>query len=214
MYQIAIDGPPGTGKSTLAKRLSERLGILYLDSGAAYRAFALHCINSGVDISEDFNVEGLFRTFDLDFEAGKILVNAVDVTEDIRTSHISDNVCYVAGNAIVRKKLTAYMKSLASTKSVVMDGRDVASNILDGAEYKFFITASLEVRTERRLQDLIASGEDITYEELYSSIKEREETEYNREVGALQKHPDAIVIDSTDKSVDKIVDYIISIIEE
>ncbi len=214
MYQVAIDGPAGTGKSTTAKLLADKLGITHLDSGAAYRAFTLHCFNKGFDFTAEIDFEKLFEDFCLDFVGDKVYLNEIDVSKQIRTSHVSENVCNVAGNLAVRQKLTAIMKKLASQKSVVMDGRDVATNILKDADYKFFINASLEVRTERRLKDLQKSGEKISYDELYQNIKNREHTEYTRSVGALVKDEQAIEIDNTYMTIDEVVDEIITYIDK
>ncbi len=210
---LTIDGPAASGKSTIAKRISEKLNITHLDSGAAYRAFTLHCLNNNVDFSKDLDVEKLFSSFHLDFVEGRVYLNSVDVSEEIRTSHISKNVRHIADNPAVRQRLTKHMQDLAGKKSVVMDGRDVANNILPNAQYKFFMIASLEVRTERRLKDLIKSGENISYEKLYENIKEREHIDYNRKVGALVKHKDAIDIDTSDLTIEEVVDTMIRYIK-
>ncbi len=211
MYQIAIDGPAGTGKSTIAKLLANRLNITYIDSGAFYRTFTLYCLNSKIDITKPINDE-VFKDFDIVFENSKVYLNGNNVSSEIRTSYVSENVCNIAGRQNVRDEITRLIQKIASQKSVIMDGRDVADNILPNAKYKFFIDASLEERTKRRLKDLIKAGESISYDELYNNIKQREFTEYNRNVGKLKMHKDAIYIDNSNMEIEEVLDKIISYI--
>jgi len=200
--QIAIDGPSGSGKSTLAKAVSRKLGILYLDTGAMYRACGLKAILSGISPKDELLVGQMLETLAIDirFEDGhqRIFLDGNDVSEDIRKPEISVAASDISSIPAVRLKMVAMQREIAGTRSVVLDGRDIGSYVLPNARYKFFLTADPEERAKRRLEELALRGTYTqTYEEVLADIRYRDNQDSTRAFAPLTKMPDAVEIDTT-----------------
>lgn len=200
--QIAIDGPSGSGKSTLAKAVSRRLGILYLDTGAMYRACGLKAILSGISPKDEDSVGRMIETLDIDirFEDGhqRIFLDGRDVSEDIRKPEVSVAASDISSIPAVRLKMVAMQREIAGSRSVVLDGRDIGSYVLPDAQYKFFLTADPEERARRRLDELAQKGiHTQTFEEVLADIRYRDHQDSTRSFAPLTKMPDAIEIDTT-----------------
>jgi len=211
---IAIDGPAGAGKSTIAKKIADILDIEYIDTGAMYRAFTLKVLNSNIDINNLDEILKLLDTTTIEFKNRHIYLDGTRVDEEIRNNIISNNVSQIAKIKEVREKMVELQQKLAISNNVIMDGRDIGTVVLPNANYKFFLTASVEERAKRRYKELIQKGiSNITYEQILEEIKKRDEIDSNREVSPLRKSQDAYVIDTTNKTIDETVQEIISIIE-
>lgn len=200
--QIAIDGPSGSGKSTLAKAVSKKLGILYLDTGAMYRACGLKAILSGISPKDEELVGKMLETLDIDirFVDGeqRIFLDKRDVSSEIRTPEVSVAASDISSLPAVRIKMVAMQREIAGTRSVVLDGRDIGSYVLPYADYKFFLTADPQERAKRRLEELALRGITTqTYEEVLADIRYRDYQDSNRAFAPLVKTPDAIEIDTT-----------------
>lgn len=193
---IAIDGPSGSGKSTAARNLAELLGIEYIDTGAMYRAVALKAIETGTPPDND-RITSMLSDTDIDFSDGKILLDGRDVSGKIRTLEVSSMASRVSSLAGCRKKLVDLQRRIADRKSVVMDGRDIGSNVLPDADFKFFVTAPLNVRAERRWKE-IGERDGVTLEEVRADLAARDEMDMTREIDPLIKADDAVEI-STEK---------------
>ncbi|MDR3363939.1 MAG: (d)CMP kinase [Clostridiales Family XIII bacterium] len=191
---IAIDGPSGAGKSTIAKLLAKEFGIDYIDTGAMYRAVALKVMGAGTDTSDADALGALLDGTDVDFAGGQVLLDSEDVSGQIRTPEVSMEASRVSAIPAVRKKLVALQREMGVRKSVVMDGRDIGSNVFPGAEHKFFITASPEVRAERRRKELAGKGENASFEEVLADIRKRDWDDSHRALNPLVKTDDAVEI--------------------
>lgn len=192
---IAIDGPAGSGKSTVSKIISERFDILYLDTGAMYRACALACENMGVDCKDESAVESAVNTINIDVKyenkAQKTFLNGKDVSEIIRAPRISMMASAVSAHKCIRTKMVALQRKIAQENSCVLDGRDIGTNVLPNAEFKFFLTASAEIRANRRLAENKIKGFAQPYDEVLKEIKIRDEQDINRKIAPLLKAVDA-----------------------
>lgn len=205
---IAIDGPSGAGKSTMAKKIAKKLGYIYLDTGAMYRAFGLFAIENGVDFSKaDIEIkeklEELTEIFSLDVvyegDNQQVLVNGRNVTGMIRTPEVSIAASKVGVVPKVRLKLVELQREIASRSDVIMDGRDIGSYVLPDAAVKVFITASVEVRAQRRFVELKAKGNDaVTYEEVLTDMKFRDANDSSRAFAPLKQAEDAVLLDTSD----------------
>lgn len=208
--QIAIDGPAGAGKSSVAKVLAKRLNCIYLDTGAMYRAVTWLALQKNIAFSDEAGMKQLLSTLQLEFkeENGKqhLYCNGVDVTEAIRTPEISTNVSAVAMLPFVRETLVAQQQRIASDCDVLMDGRDIGTTVLPQAQYKFFLTASLEERARRRYLELKEKGEPVDLEQLKAEIALRDKKDSQREVSPLVQAPDAELIDTSDLSFEQVVE--------
>jgi len=193
---IAIDGPSGSGKSTAAKNLAELLGIEYIDTGAMYRAVALKAIETRTAAEEEA-ITAMLSDTDIDFSDGKIILDGRDVSGKIRTLEVSSMASRVSSLPGCRKKLVDLQRRIAARKSVVMDGRDIGSHVLPDADFKFFITAPLDVRAERRWQE-IGERDGVSLEEVRADLAARDEMDMNRAIDPLVKADDAVEI-STEK---------------
>lgn len=216
---IAIDGPAGAGKSTIAKGVAARLGIRYLDTGAMYRAMALFAKRSGVDAADGAALERLLPGADIRVafsdQGQRVLLLGEDVTGLLRTPEISMGASKVGVHPCVRIKLTQLQRAVAQAYSVVMEGRDITTNVLPDTPYKFFVTASPEERAKRRLLELAQKGEQMeTYESVLADIQKRDHDDSARAFMPLRVAEDAVVIDTTDLSVDAALDRMIALIEE
>jgi cytidylate kinase (EC 2.7.4.14) len=217
--RIAIDGPSGAGKSTLAKRIAKELGIIYLDTGAMYRAVALKAIRLGIDTRDREKVSRLMDDIDIsvDYQDGtqRIYLDGEDVSSAIRTNEVSMGASNVSAFPEVREKLVALQQEIARNNSVVMDGRDIGTKVLPDAGLKIFLTASPEERARRRYEELKEKGIlDKTFEELVAEIQERDRNDSTRKYSPLKKADDAVEIDSTGKSVDEITAVIMDMVRE
>lgn len=215
--RIAIDGPSGAGKSTLARRVAKELGIIYLDTGAMYRAVALKAIRLGINTRDRESVSNLLPDIDISVEyhdgAQNIYLDGEDVSSAIRTNEVSMGASNVSAFPEVRTKLVALQQEIARHNPVVMDGRDIGTKVLPDAGLKIFLTASVEERAQRRYNELKEKGLlDKTFEELVAEIEERDHNDSTREHSPLKKAEDAVVLDSTGKTVEELVAIILDMV--
>ena len=209
---IAIDGPSGAGKSTIAKLLSKELGVEYIDTGAMYRAIALKVLREGIDTDDAARMASFLDSTDVDLDGAKVLLDADDISGYIRTEEVSMEASRVSQIPAVRQKLVALQRDIGTRKSVVMDGRDIGSNVFPGAEYKFFITASPEVRTERRRKELAGRGEDVTFEAVLADIEKRDWDDSHRELNPLVQVEDAILVETDDLGIEEVLEEVLGYI--
>lgn len=216
--QIAIDGPAGAGKSSVAKVLAKRLNCIYLDTGAMYRAVTWLAMQQQVDVTDLMRVARLLETLRLEFreEQGgqRLYCNGTDVTEAIRSPQVSANVSAVAMIPLVRETLVAQQQHIAANCDVLMDGRDIGTTVLPDARYKFFLTASLEERARRRYLELKEKGVDADMEQIKQDIALRDKKDSQREVSPLVQAPDAELIDTSNLSFDEVVEKLFDKIEK
>ena len=212
-FQIAIDGPAGAGKSTVAKLISKELGYIYIDTGAMYRAFGLYLLNNNIDVNDEDAISKVVEKVNISIEfvqgEQKIYLNNEDVTDKIRTPEIGQAASSCSVHKCVREKLVALQQELANKQSVVMDGRDIGSVVLPNANLKIFLTASVEVRAKRRILDYKQKGIEKPLDEMIKEIEERDYRDSHRENSPLTQVKDAILIDSSNMSIDDVVDKII-----
>ena len=213
---IAIDGPAGAGKSTVAKMIASRLGLLYVDTGSMYRALTLKAINLNIGFSEKELVR-LCENLDIElvYEDGecRVLLDGQDVTEEIRTPKVSQNVSFVASIPQVRENMVMRQQLMAKNGGVVMDGRDIGTRVMKNADFKFFLTASIEERARRRLIDLKEKGYDVSLSDVIAEISERDDIDKKRSVDPLVPAEDAVIIDTTDLTAEQVVDKMLSYIK-
>lgn len=216
--QIAIDGPAGAGKSTLARKIAEKLGILYIDTGAMYRALTWKALNDKVNLKDKKILRELAdnTSITLTYCDGvlKTYCDGHEVTEAIRYPEVSRWVPVVAADEGVRQVMVSKQQQIAQETSVVMDGRDIGLCVLPDADFKFYLTASLEERARRRAKELVVQGYRVDFEEVKEEIRGRDQSDSQREVGALKVLPDSIIIDTSDLNADEVVDKVLSIIAE
>lgn len=211
---VAVDGPAGAGKSSVARIVAEKLGLTYIDTGAMYRAVALCMVKNGIGIKDLNSIESILKFIDIDLKDGKVYLNGEDVSLAIREQEISRLSSPVSAIPQVRKRLVEMQRKMAEETSVIMDGRDIGTNVLKDADVKIFLTASCEVRAKRRYNELKAKGYDVKLETIMQDIKIRDAADSNREVDPLRVAPDAVIVDTTDMSFDEVVEKILSIIHK
>ena len=209
IFQIAIDGPSGAGKSTIAKRVAEELAIDYIDTGAMYRAVGLKMLRLGIPMEENETLFEMLRNTDVDFSEGRVYLDGEDVSDVIRTQEVSKAASDCSAFATVRRKLVELQQAMGKRKSVIMDGRDIGTVVLKDAEYKFYLTATAEERAMRRFRELQAKGSTDTYEKVLEDVNKRDYNDMHREVDPLRQAEDAVLIDSTNMSIEEVVDFVI-----
>ncbi|GIM34058.1 MULTISPECIES: (d)CMP kinase [Paraclostridium] len=206
---IAVDGPAGAGKSTIAKIVADKMNINYIDTGAMYRAITYKVLQSGIDINNENEVIEIAKKSDIDFKDNNIYLDGKILKEEIRTPEVSHNVSNVAQIKDVRHLMVDVQRDIGNKSSVILDGRDIGSYVFPNADYKFFLVASSKERGERRYKELIKKGYNTTLEEVINDVIRRDEIDSNREFAPLVKANDAIEIDTTGKSIDKVVESVI-----
>lgn len=214
MINIAIDGPAGAGKSTIAKLIASEKGYIYLDTGAMYRALAVYALKNGVDPLDEKSVDKLVVGVDMDIKyidgIQHIIVCGEDVTSQIRENHISKAASDISAHPSVRIKLVELQREFAKTHDVVLDGRDIGTFVLPDTPYKFYLTASAEVRAERRVKDLAERGQTVDFKTVLEEIKQRDYNDSHRQFAPLRQADDAVFIDSSEMSIDEVKDFILS----
>jgi cytidylate kinase len=213
---IAIDGPVGAGKSTVAKLVARKLGYLYVDTGAMYRAVALKALRLGMDINDPIVMAMLAEATDIQLQqqgdgSVRVFLDGEDVTEAIRTPEVSEASSIVSAHEGVRKVLAERQKAMAELGGVVMEGRDIQTVIAPDAEVKIFLTASLEERAKRRRLELQQKGISVSYEEVLQEVKERDERDKTRAIAPLRKAPDAVEIDTTGMTPEEVAEKIVKL---
>lgn len=216
---IAIDGPAGAGKSTVARRVAERLHIRYLDTGAMYRAMALYAMRCGVPVGDEAAVERVLRDADIRVryteDGQRVLLSGEDVTDGLRTPELSMAASDVSAHRAVRVKLTELQRQVARENDVVMDGRDIGTNVLPDTPYKFYLTASVEERARRRLLELAARGAAAgTLADVAREIEQRDYNDSHRAYMPLRQAEDALYIDSTGMTVEEVTETILRRVRE
>ena len=218
-YSIAIDGPAGAGKSTIAKRLAKELGYMYVDTGAIYRTVAYFLDLWGISPKD---IDGINRYIDeltvgIEYDEEGVqhmLMNGIDVTADIRTQDISQKASLVSAHAVVRDMLLDMQRDVAKQYNVIMDGRDIGSVVLPKANVKIFLTASAEVRARRRTDELLAKGQKANYPQILKEIQQRDYQDTHREVAPLKMCRDSIKLDTSEMDIDQVVEAMKKIIGE
>ncbi len=213
MLNIAIDGPSGAGKSTISKMLAKKLGIIYLDTGAMYRAVALYVSRKGVDVNDREKVIPLLDEIQIEFRGDgdekKIYLNGEDVSAAIREHAVSKMASDVSKIKEVRLFLVEQQRAIAKKNDVVLDGRDITSFVLPDSKYKFFLTATPEERAKRRYEELKAKGSQISYETILADVNDRDYNDTHRDFAPLVQTDDAVFIDSTNLSTDEVIEVIL-----
>ncbi|WP_458407848.1 (d)CMP kinase [Anaerotignum sp.] len=217
-FAIAVDGPAGSGKSTVAKTIARKLGIIYVDTGAMYRTVALHCKQNNIAWEQEAEVAASLDSLKMKIvpeEGGQmIFLNDVDVTADVRTAEIGKGASAVAAYPKVRERMVELQQEMAKEHSVIMDGRDIGTVVLPDAEVKIYLDAGVEERARRRVGELEAKGETADFEEIKKMIIQRDYNDMNREHSPLKKADDAVVLDSTSMTVEEVQQAILDIVQE
>ena len=211
---VAIDGPAGSGKSTIAKLLAKKYDLTYIDTGAMYRMITLYLLENNIDFDDLKEIEKVLNTVNLDMQGDKFYLNNVDITTKIREKRINENVSKVASIKIVRSNLVDLQRKVSNNKNVILDGRDVGTVIFPTAQVKIFLIASPEERARRRYNEFLEKKTEITYEEVLKSIKERDHIDSTRDESPFVKADDAIELDSTNLTIDDVVNFISKEIEK
>ncbi len=214
MLKIAIDGPAGSGKSTVSKIIAEKLNINYLDTGAMYRMCTLKILNKNINLDDENKITEIIDKIDIKMENNVFYLDNKDVSEQIRDEKISKNVSKVAAIKFVREKMVDIQREIASNADVIMDGRDIGTHVLKESKNKFFLNASIEVRALRRYEELINKGVNVIKEEIIKDIAKRDKLDSEREFFPLIKADDAVEIDTSGLNINEVVDLIISKIGE
>ncbi|NLW42270.1 MAG: (d)CMP kinase [Tissierellia bacterium] len=211
--QIAIDGPSGAGKSTIAKELSKRLGYEYLDTGAMYRALALEFDKKNfIDYEDEDKIRDILSNIQIDVIDGRILINNKDISNSLRDEKIGMLASKISSFSLIREFLVDKQREIATDKDIIMDGRDVGTVILKDADCKIFLTAVLEKRAERRVEQLKEKGENPKYETVLKSIEKRDFDDCNRIHSPLKKADDAVIVDCTNLTIDETIEKILDIL--
>lgn len=214
---IAIDGPAAAGKSTVAKIVAKKKSFLYIDTGAMYRAITYAAIKNKIDLSDESQLASLLKrtTIELVADSGvqKVFLNNDEVTDEIRTDEVSNQVSLVASHGEVRESLVARQRKMAEQGGVVMDGRDIGTHVLPDAEVKIFLLASVQERAKRRFEENMKKGYDVNYDILVEEIAKRDKLDSEREISPLRKADDAIEIDTTSLSIQEVAEQILQIVD-
>lgn len=211
---IAIDGPAGAGKSTIAKLVGDKYGLMYINTGSMYRAVTLYAMREGIEPEDVKGLEKLIDGLKMHFEGDNLIVNGNDITEEIRSIEVTNNVSRYASVQEVRRKLVELQQNIAKDYPVIMDGRDIGTVVLKDAGLKVFLTARAEERADRRCKEMREKGIDVNYDEILSDIKKRDYIDSHREIDPLRMADDAIEIDSSLMDINEVVEAISKLVEE
>lgn len=217
-YAIAIDGPAGAGKSTVARMAAGKLGFLYVDTGAMYRTIALYMLRNHVDVEDGRALDAALSHVEvgMKYADGKqrMLLNGEDVEDEIRTPEVSAQASVTAAKPAVRAKLLNLQRDLAKKENVLMDGRDIGTQILPDAQLKIYLTASVRERARRRYAELTEKGQECSLQEIEKEIADRDDRDMHRKTAPLRQAQDAVYLDSSDMTVDEVVSRIVSLAEQ
>lgn len=217
-YSVAIDGPAGAGKSTIAKMVAKKLGFIYVDTGAMYRAMALHILRKGIPATDSAAISAACEDADItiQYQNGEqvVLLNGENVNGLIRTEEVGNMASSSSTNGDVRKKLVSLQQKLAKTAEVIMDGRDIGTVVLPDADVKIYLTAGSDVRAKRRYDELTAKGISCDLQKIEKDIIERDERDMKREISPLRQADDAILVDSSYMTIEEVAEKIISLINK
>jgi len=209
---VAIDGPGGSGKTTVAKLVAKKLGFFYLDTGAIYRALTLKLMKEGVSLNDPLAVSQAIDRTSIEFRDDRVFLDGEDVTLAIRDPEVDKVVSLVAKIPVVREKLLPLQRELVKGRNSVVEGRDMGTVVFPEAEVKVFLTASLSERASRRWRELLSKGKDASLEDVLNDLKRRDDIDSNRDVAPLKVAPDAVIIDTTYKSVDEVVEEVVQLV--
>ena len=212
---IAIDGPAGSGKTTTARKVAQTLGFIHINTGAMYRGIALKFIREKVNLDDTSAIERLLNNTQLDFAGPNnaiLYMDGEDISTEIISSMVTENVSQISSISEVRVKLVEYQRKMARGRNVVLEGRDIGTVVFPNADHKFYLVADIEVRAERRKQEIEVTGDHMTKEEIIMFIKDRDKKDSSRQHSPLMKAEDAIEVDTTDLKIEEQVNYIINII--
>ncbi|MDQ0362831.1 (d)CMP kinase [Breznakia pachnodae] len=213
MINIAIDGPSAAGKSTIAKLLAKQLSYIHLDTGAMYRCCAYASLVNKIDLNDIKALEEMMNTIQISFnEKGEVELNGENVADKIRTNEISMRTSTISQYPFVREKLVKIQQDLAKSKGYILDGRDIGTVVLVDAEVKIYMVASVEARAKRRYQEYVNQGIEVDYNNIYKDIEQRDYQDMNRKVSPLKKADDAIEIDTSQLTIQQVVDKVSSIV--
>lgn len=214
---VAVDGPAGSGKGTVTKKIEEKLGFLNLDTGATYRCVALQTLREGINLENEDEIVKIANDIDIKIDntgdKDIILLNGEDVSKEIRTKEVTSIVSQVSSIIPVREKMVEVQRKLAHGKNVIVEGRDIGTVVFPNADIKIYLDASEEIRAKRRYEENKQNGIDTTYEEVLENVKMRDYNDMHKKVGALKKADDAIVIDSSNLTIDEVTKKIEDIIK-
>ncbi len=212
---IAIDGPAGAGKSTIAKLCAKKMNLIYVDTGAMYRAVALYLLESGIDVNDRNAVAEKCKgaSVDIKYEDGiqNVYLNGVNVTGRLREEAVGNTASVTSAVPEVRAQIFSLQRGLADRGGVIMDGRDIGTVVMPDADVKIYLTASSEVRANRRVKELIEKGEAADFEEIKKDIEERDHRDMTREISPLKQADDAILVDTSDMTIEQVVEKIVSL---
>lgn len=211
---VAIDGPAGSGKGTIASIVAKECNLVYIDTGATYRCVALEAIRNNLSLEDKEEIIKISKDLDIEFSCdGRTFLNGEDVTEEIRSKEVTKIVSFVSSIVEVRKNMVELQRKMAHNSDVIMEGRDITTVVFPNAQYKFYLDATLEERVRRRFEQSKAKGIDMNYDEIYENIKARDYNDMHKEVGSLIRTDEQIYIDATNMTIDEVANKIINIVK-
>lgn len=217
-FNIAIDGPAGAGKSTIAKIAAKTLGFIYVDTGAMYRSIALYMLQSGVDIQDEALVsaacDGISIQLKYEEDAQQVYLNGTNVSKEIRQEAVGKAASVVSAYPTVRETLLGLQQDIANSEDIIMDGRDIGTCVLPNAQLKIYLTASVHTRAVRRYKELLEKGQNCVLEEIEKDIEDRDYRDMHREIAPLKVAEDAVVIDSSEMNIEEVTNTIVSLAKE